>query len=97
MGMCKLKELVRRIDIRFIPKDSLGAAILYFTGSGEFNKNMRTYALKNKYTINEYGIFKLNDDKSKGPKVKTYSEKDIFDVLNIDYIEPKNRTSQVKF
>ena len=98
MGMCKYEDNpCRRIDIRLIPQESYGAALLYFTGSGEFNKNMRTYALKNGYTINEYGIFKLNSDKSKGPKVKTNSEKDIFDVLKIEYIEPKYRTSLVKF
>ena len=38
---------------------SMVAALLYFTGSGEFNKNMRIFALKKGYTINEYGIYKL--------------------------------------
>ena len=47
MGMCKYQDNpVRRIDIRFIPFTSVGAAKLYFTGSGEFNKNMRTFAIK---------------------------------------------------
>ena len=46
MGMCQLSKRhpVRRIDIRFIPYSSLASAMLYFTGSGEFNKNMRTFA-----------------------------------------------------
>ena len=44
-GFCKLvkREYRRRIDIRCISLDSLPSALLYFTGSGEFNKNMRTF------------------------------------------------------
>jgi len=98
MGMCKYKtNPVRRIDIRYIPINSLGAAKLYFTGSGDFNKNMRSYANSLGYTINEYGIYKLKADKSKGLKIKTRTEEDIFKVLKIDYVEPKNRLPSYKF
>jgi DNA polymerase beta len=98
MGMCKYKtNPVRRIDIRYIPVNSIGSAKLYFTGNGDFNKNMRTYALKNGYTINEYGIYKLKADKTKGFKMKTRTEKDIFDVLKLDYVEPEDRLSNYKF
>ena len=99
MGFCKLprKRTCRRIDMRCIKFSSLPAAMLYFTGSGEFNKNMRTFALKKGYTINEYGIFKLNSDKTKGPEIKVQSEADIFKTLGLEYIEPKDRLSTVKF
>ena len=42
MGICKLnsKSKGRRMDIRFIPYESKVPAILYFTGSGNFNKFM---------------------------------------------------------
>lgn len=91
MGFCKLKQYNRRIDIRLIPKINLGSAMLYFTGSGEFNKSMRSFALKKGYTINEYGIYKLKKDGSKGFRIKTESEPDIFKVLKLDYVEPKDR------
>ena len=98
MGMCKFKNNpVRRIDIRYIPRSSLGAALLYFTGSGDFNMNMRGYAVKKGYTINEYGIYKLKKDKTKGMKLKTRTEKDIFDVLDLEYVEPKDRLTTYKF
>ena len=99
MGFCSLprKKLGRRIDMRCIKYSSLPAALLYFTGSGEFNKNMRTFALKKGYTINEYGIFKLNLDKTKGDMISVESEADIFKILNLEYIEPQNRLSTVKF
>ena len=47
MGFCKYKNnLIRRIDIRLIPFESIYAAILYFTGSYELNKIMRINAKK---------------------------------------------------
>jgi DNA polymerase/3'-5' exonuclease PolX len=99
MGFGKYRDNpVRRIDIRFIALESLGAAMLYFTGSGEFNKNMRTFALKNGYTINEYGIYKLKSNrKTKDYIVPTETEEDIFKVLGLQYIDPPARTRYVKF
>lgn len=93
MGFCKNspKSKSRRIDIRFIPYNSKASAMLYFTGSGNFNKEMRTEALKRKYTINEYGIYKLNAKRQKGELVLTKTEKDIFDLVGMDYLEPEDR------
>ena len=73
MGFCRLprKKVCRRIDMRCIKYSSLPAALLYFTGSGEFNKNMRTFALKKGFTINEYGIYKLTSSKDKGPQARS--------------------------
>jgi len=97
MGFGKYKKLNRRIDIRLVPSNSLGSAMLYFTGSGEFNKSMRTYALKHGYTINEYGIYKLKSDGTKGVRIKTENESDIFKVLKLDYVEPHERVSNYVF
>lgn len=99
MGFCKLsdKDHCRRIDMRCIASDSLPCALLYFTGSGEFNKNMRTFALKKGYSLNEYGIFKLNKDKSKGAEIAVDTEEDVFKVLGKEYVAPENRLSTVRF
>ena len=96
MGICKLnsKSKGRRIDIRFIPYESKGAAMLYFTGSGNFNKKMRSEALSKDYTINEYGIYKTVKEgkkKVKGELVKTVNEEDIFKLVGMDYLEPEDR------
>lgn len=40
--------------------------------------------------LNEYGIYKLNNDKKK--RIKTSTEKDIFDVLGMEYLTPDKRT-----
>lgn len=101
MGMCQLssKHKVRRIDIRFIPYSSLASAMLYFTGSGEFNKNMRTFAIKKGYKLNEYGIYDVDKSKKTPTETRldTSSEKDIFAILNMEYIEPRDRLPSVKF
>jgi len=91
MGMCRYGNTVRRIDIRFIPIEHLPSALLYFTGSGEFNKRMRKEALKCGYTINEYGIYKLDTEGNKGDLVHVSNEEDIFKVIGMDYLEPHLR------
>jgi len=80
------KSKPRRIDIRLIPLESYYAATLYFTGSKDFNKNMRLNAIAHGYTLNEYGLF---DEKEKMFKVA--SEKDIFDLLGMVYVTPDKR------
>lgn len=96
MGICKGTRagLGRRIDIRLIPYQSKGAAMLYFTGSGDFNKIMRAEALKKGYTINEYGIYKLKKQGKKmvkGALVPTETEEDIFKVVGMKFLKPEQR------
>lgn len=88
MGLCRLskKYPIRRIDIRFIPYESYYYSLLYFTGSGDFNKQMRQVAIDNNYILNEYGLY---DKKNKMFKVN--SEKEIFDLLGMEFIEPQYR------
>ena len=87
MGICKLKNgLLRRIDIRYMPYDCYYSAILYFTGSKDFNKKMRQIALTMGYTLNEYGLYNQN-----GKPFTINSEKDIFDILNMEYLIPSKR------
>lgn len=87
MGLFKWKNnQLKRIDIRYIPYESYYSAILYFTGSKNFNKKIRYLALKNNLLLNEYGLFKNN------VMIPLDSEKKIFDLLNIDYLTPDKRT-----
>ena len=90
MGLCRKnkKGYIRRIDIRMMPYESIHYATLYFTGSGDFNKIMRKKALDMGYTLNEYGLYNSNGDLVK--KVIN-NEKDIFDILGIEYLPPHLR------
>nr|CAB3264999.1 DNA polymerase beta-like [Phallusia mammillata] len=101
MGVCKLKtdtkqdklyETFRRIDIRLIPCDQYHCSLLYFTGSDMFNKRMRAYALEQGFTINEYSIRPQGSTGIAGEPIPVTCEKDIFDCIGMEYLEPKDRS-----
>lgn len=91
MGFCKFSKSypVRRIDIRYVPYESYYPALLYFTGSGTFNRTMRQTAKKMGYKLNEYGLYKKTGTVYE--RIDVNSEEDIFDKLNMEYVEPQNR------
>lgn len=92
MGFCKLKNNpIRRIDIRFFPINSYYTALIHFTGSGELNREMRQKATQLGYKLSEYGLFKILDSGSRYKKIKINSEKDVFDKLNMVYLDPVDR------
>lgn len=94
MGFCKYKNNpIRRIDIRYMPYENYYTALLYFTGSDNLNRKMRYIAKKRNYKLNEYGIYKLeiNHGKILEKKIKIESEKEVFNILNIEYLKPENR------
>ena len=78
---------IRRVDIRLIPMNSYFPALLYFTGSYEFNQEMRSNAKKLGYKLNEYGLY----DKKTGEDIPILSEQDMFKVLNMKYLAPSER------
>jgi len=87
MGFSKYKDNpVRRIDIRFINYSSYPYALLYFTGSGDFNKKMRQIAKSKGYKLSEYGLY--DED---GKKFRAQSERAIFKKLDMEYLPPRLR------
>lgn len=91
--ICQLPTLpARRIDFMFTPKEELPFALLYFTGSKEFNTVMRKRALDMGYTMNEHGFSKMSG-KNKLNKLKKVfdSERAVCNFLNIEYKEPTQR------
>ncbi|XP_048852780.1 DNA polymerase beta [Brienomyrus brachyistius] len=98
MGVCQLdhgdgeENPHRRIDIRLIPKDQYYCGVLYFTGSDIFNKNMRTHALEQGFTLNEYTIRPIGVTGVAGEPLPVDSEKDVFDYIQWKYREPKDRS-----
>jgi NAD-dependent DNA ligase/DNA polymerase/3'-5' exonuclease PolX len=83
----------RRVDFMFTPPEEYPFAILYFTGSKEFNTVMRSHALKQGLSLNEHGLSKKSKDKKVVELVthKFVTEKDIFDYLRLVYKEPNDR------
>ena len=86
----------RRIDFLYSPPEEYVFAILYFTGSKEFNTAMRQHALNVGLTLNEHGFHKMTKS-TKEEKINPQlfkTEKDIFDFLNMEYKEPQDRIDE---
>lgn len=86
------ESTARRLDLLVIPVDQLPYALLYFTGSQEFNVGFRKHALKQGYTLNEHGM-KLTG-KVEGAKAvpPLATEEDVFAFLGLAYKAPQERT-----
>ena len=93
LAICKLspKGKGRRLDLLVTPQEEYAYAILYFTGSAHFNVAMRKYALTLGYSLNEHTLSPM-EDIPLPPIMET--EKDIFDFLGLEYIEPQDRIGE---
>ncbi len=76
-----------QVDVRFLSPDSFGAAMQYFTGSKAHNVALRQRALKMGYTLSEYSLAKLENEKVVAGK----TEEEIYAKLKLDYIPPELR------
>ncbi len=81
------------MDLRILPEESFGAALLYFTGSKEFNIELRKIAVKKGEKLNEYGLFKEIRNK-KEKRIAGKTEEEVFEKLDMQYIEPEMRENQ---
>jgi DNA polymerase/3'-5' exonuclease PolX len=90
-GICRLGKngSGRRIDIMYTTPSEYPFAILYFTGSGDFNQVMRKEVKQKGFTMNEYGI--KSSETGKTVDYEFSVEKDIFDFLDMGYVEPWQR------
>jgi len=93
MGVSKLADVSshRRLDIRLIPFDQYYCGLLYFTGSDVFNQNMRSLAVEKGFTLNEYSIRMLGTTGVPGEPLEVTCEKDVFDIIGKNYVEPSDR------
>jgi DNA polymerase (family X) len=74
-------------DLRSVAADSRGAALQYFTGSKSHNISLRDRAIGLGMKLNEYGIFRVEDD----VRVAGADEGGIYDALGLDWIPPELR------
>jgi DNA polymerase/3'-5' exonuclease PolX len=84
--LIKVNKQYIKADIFFATKQTFIYAYLYATGSGNFNKIMRHHAKRQGYLLNQYGLYKDNKQVA-----DIHKEADIFKVLHIKYLEPKDR------
>jgi DNA polymerase (family 10) len=79
-----------QVDCRVEKEKSFGAALLYFTGSKNFNIKIRQLAIKKGFKVNEYGVFSASGGR-KEKFICGRTEEEIFKILGMSYIEPELR------
>jgi DNA ligase 1 len=99
MAIAKINETYRHIDVFYYPPDVYPFALLFLTGSGPFNQQMRAFASKQGYSLSDKGFRHTSPN---GPVVTSeeifvklgksiQNEKDIFEFLGIDFVPPEKR------
>ncbi len=76
-----------QVDLRVVPKQVWGAAMIYFTGSKAHNVRIRERAVRAGLKLNEYGLF----DAKTGDLLAAETEQQVYERLGLPYIEPTLR------
>jgi len=77
-------------DVRAVEPESYGAALQYFTGSKDHNVQLREMAVRRGLRINEYGVFRVEDDRKVGGRI----EEEVYHALDLSWIPPEIREAQ---
>lgn len=83
----------RQVDLRIVKPEQFPAALMYFTGSKEHNVVLRQRARERGLSLNEYGLFELDDngDTDFDKPIDYSSEKDIYSNLDLNWVPPELR------
>lgn len=90
LGQGETKSSVRlrnglQVDLRLVPAESFGAALLYFTGSKEHNIELRKIAIEKGLSLNEYGLMR-------GQRTEAgRTEEEVYAALGLSWIPPELR------
>lgn len=76
-----------QVDLRVVNDSEYGAALYYFTGSKAHNIEVRKIAASKGLKINEYGVFRVEDE----VKIAGKTEEEVFKVIGLSYIPPELR------
>src|SRR6056297_721692 len=79
-----------QVDLAVLPKESFGAALIYFTGSKEHGIHLRERAQKNDLKVNEYGIFREGEDEP----IAGETEEEMYEALGLDWVPPEMRENR---
>ena len=100
MAVASIDEYSRHLDIFYHPKETFPFAILFTTGSKEFNVRMRKFALEKGYSLNEQNLTHKSPTGRKVTNVEYLTvidkefpetERDVFDFLGYPFITPESR------
>ncbi len=79
-----------QVDLRVVPPDCYGAALVYFTGSKEHNVKLRRRAVEQGLRISEYGVFRVHED-AREEFVAGREEADVYASVGLPWIPPEMR------
>ena len=77
-------------DLRLVPRESLGAALQYFTGSKAHNLALRDRANQRGLKLNEYGLYTVEDN----ARIAGEDEEGIYAALGLALIPPELRENR---
>ena len=77
-------------DLRVVARESLGAALQYFTGSKAHNIALRDRAIQRGFKLNEYGLYRVEDESL----VAGDSEEAIYQALGLSWVPPEVRENR---
>jgi DNA polymerase (family 10) len=81
-------------DLRLVPEEVYGAALMYFTGSKDHNVRLREIAVKKGMRLNEYGLFRGTEERPQDSGTRpeaAATEEEIYDALGLPFIPPELR------
>jgi DNA polymerase (family 10) len=74
-----------QVDLRVVPPESYGAALMYFTGSKAHNIRLRNLAIDRGLKLNEYGLYKGSR------ALAGATEEEVYERLKLPWIAPELR------
>jgi len=87
-----------QVDLRVVPAECYGAALVYFTGSKEHNVKLRRRAVEKGLRISEYGVFRSEREQASGEAGSTEGEciagreeADVYATVGLPWIAPELR------
>jgi DNA polymerase (family 10) len=93
-----------QVDLRVVPPESRGAALVYFTGSKEHNVKLRQRGVERGLRISEYGVFRVPEyqrrsaqqdaetaDPRSGERVAGATEEEVYAAVELPWIPPELR------
>ncbi|XP_073541311.1 DNA nucleotidylexotransferase-like [Phyllobates terribilis] len=79
-----------RVDLVITPQEQYAFALLGWTGSPQFERDLRRYAThEKKMMLDNHALF----DKTKKIFLRARTEEDIFAHLDLDYVKPEDRNA----
>jgi DNA polymerase (family 10) len=85
MSVITLKGV--QVDLRVVPHDAWGAALIYFTGSKAHNIKIREMAVKRGWKLSEYGLFATKTNR----RMVAKTEEAVYAKLGLPWIPPTLR------